>query len=164
MNFFLHCHSCHYCHNCHNLRFEVCHHLFFWVLSQFQFLSLVTIRFFFSFVTIWVFEFGHNLCFLVSSQFEVFSFVTIWVFEFCPNLSFWVLSQFVFLCFVTIWVLKFCYNCHKCHYCHYWRIDRYVGRFKLPFDTQKVTFSQRLPTDQRTDGRTDRRTDGQLDF
>ena len=54
------------------------HILSFWVLSQFKFLS---------FVTIWFFKFVINS-----------------VFDFCQNLSFWVLSKFEFLSFVTIWV------------------------------------------------------------
>ena len=39
-------------------------------------------------VSVSVFEFCHNLSFLVLSQLEFFSFVTIRVFEFCQNLSF----------------------------------------------------------------------------
>ena len=61
-------------------------------------------------ITIWVFEFCHNLIFWVLSQFEFLSFVTIWVFEFRQNLSFWVLSQFEFFSFVTIYIFKFCHN------------------------------------------------------
>ena len=55
----------------------------------------------------------------------------------------------------------YCHYCHDCHYCHnhhhchYCRIGRQVGRFKLPFYTLKVTFSQRSRTDQRIDGPTD---------
>ena len=68
-------------------------------------------------VTIWVYEFCHNLTFWV---------VTIWLFEFtilvfrfyhiflvllefdffCHTLCFWVQSQFEFLSFVTIWLFK----------------------------------------------------------
>ena len=59
----------------------------FWVLSQFSFVSFVTIS-----------------VLLVWSQFEFLGFVIIWVVEFCHNLSFWVLSQLVFLSFVTIWI------------------------------------------------------------
>ena len=55
-------------------------------------------------ITIWFFEFCHNLIFLVLSQFELLNFVTIWVFEFCCNLSLWVLSQFEFWSFVKILV------------------------------------------------------------
>ena len=65
------------------LLLEFCHNLSFWVSSQFEFLS---------FVTIWVFDFCHHLSFLVLSQFKVLSFVTIWVFE---------LSQFDFLLLAT---------------------------------------------------------------
>ena len=75
------------------LVFEFCHKLSSWVLSQFEFLSFVTIWFF------WV-----------SSQFEFLSFITIWVFEFYHNLSFWVSSQLVFLSFITIWVFEFHHN------------------------------------------------------
>ena len=45
------CHYNYYCHYCH---YYYNHNLRFWVLSQFDF---------FSFVTIWVFEFCHNLIF-----------------------------------------------------------------------------------------------------
>ena len=48
---------------------------------------------FLCFVTIWVFDVGHDLTFL--------SFVTIWLFELCHNLTFWV---------VTIWLFEFCHN------------------------------------------------------
>ena len=83
----------------------------------------------FSFDTIWVFEFCHNLsCHILShwlfvkiwvlSQFEFFSLITIWVFEFHQNssfwvssyLSFWVSSQFEFLSFITIWIFEFYHN------------------------------------------------------
>ena len=106
-----------YCHYCH---YQYCHNLIFWVLSQFELLS---------FVTIWVlsqFEFCHKLIFfsfVTILVFEVFyliflSFFTIWVFEFCDSLiswvlsqlDFWFFSQFEFLNFVTIWVFEFCYN------------------------------------------------------
>ena len=72
--------------------------------------------------SLWVFEFGPNLIFLVLSQFEYLSFVKIWVFEFCHkcvlssvivcfhNLIFWVLSQFEFLSFVKIRFFDFCHN------------------------------------------------------
>ena len=103
----------------HKLIFVIIH-----VLSEFQFLSFVTIwviefchnmsqfKFWhnFGFVTIWVlsqlefFKFFHNLSFWVFSQFEFFSFVSIWVFEFYHHLSFWVWSKFGFLSFITIWV------------------------------------------------------------
>ena len=36
------------------------------------------------------------------------------------------------------------------HYWHYYHISRKMGRFKLPFDTVKVIFSQRSRTDQQT--------------
>ena len=42
-----------------------------WVLSKFEFMS---------FVTIWEFEFGHNLSFWILSQFYCFSFVPTWDF------------------------------------------------------------------------------------
>ena len=93
---------------CHNMRK---------VLSQFEFLSFVTIwvwsQFeFFGFnkylvsefchnlsfwvvITIWVFECHPNLNCQVSSQFEFLSFIT---------MSFWVSSQFEFLSFIIIWV------------------------------------------------------------
>ena len=68
---------------CHNLSFVTI-----LVLSQFEFLS---------FVTIWVFEFCHKLKILVLAQLEVLS---------CQNFGFWVLSQFEFKSFVIIWVFK----------------------------------------------------------
>ena len=87
------------------------HNLSFWVSSQLEFSSFITIRVFkfhhnefFSFITIWVFEFHPDLSCWVSSQFEFLSFITIWVFWFHHNLSFWVLSQFKFLSFIAIWV------------------------------------------------------------
>ena len=97
----------------------------FWVCSQFENLSFVTIwRFFsqfdfFSFVTIWGFEFCqdliffqfcHNSSFCGLSQFEFLSFVTIWFLEFCHILSCWVLTHFEFLSFVTIWVFEYRHN------------------------------------------------------
>ena len=99
---------------------------------QLFFLKDVTITTLFSFVTIWVFEFCHNLSFKVLSQFVFLRFVTIWVFsqfeflslvtiwvlsfatirffEFCHYLSFQVLSQFEFSSFVTFWVVEFCHS------------------------------------------------------
>ena len=96
--------------------FEICYNLSFlvlsqfdylsfvtiWVfgfLSQFDFFSFVTICFFFSFVIIWILIFV-TIWFLALSQFKFLSFVNIWVllfmsqivtnwlFEFCPNLTF----------------------------------------------------------------------------
>ena len=68
-----------------------------WVfkLSQFKFSLFVPIYIFFffftiwvlSFVTIWIFDFGHNLSFGVWQQLEFLS---------CQNFGFWVLSQFEF--------------------------------------------------------------------
>ena len=73
-----------------------------WVWSQFWYLSLVTIWFF------WVlslFEFYHNLIFVTVRLFLVF-FFTIWVFEFCHDLfkfwdswGFWVLLLYFFFSF-----------------------------------------------------------------
>ena len=60
-----------------------------------------------------------NCPYRVLSQFELLSlvttcfflcFFTIKVFEFCHHFSFWVLSLFVFLSFVTIWFFEFCHN------------------------------------------------------
>ena len=90
--------------------------LSYWVLSQSEFLSFVTMSFwvlsqfvFLRFVTIWLFEFCHNFSFLSLSQFEFLSFVTIGVFKFCHNLCFFlVLSQFMFkiFCNLSFWVLS----------------------------------------------------------
>ena len=89
-----------------SLNFWVLSNFEFLVLSQFEFLSLVTIWLFglsqfefLGFVTTWGFEFCHNLCSWVLSQFD-----------FCHNFSFWVLSQFYFLSFVTISVFESCHN------------------------------------------------------
>ena len=88
---------------CHNLRFftiwifEFGHNLCFWVLSQFELLSLSPFEFS-SFVTIWVLEFHNNFSFWISSQFELLSFITIWFFS--------VSSQFEFLSYITIWVFE----------------------------------------------------------
>ena len=111
----------------------------FWVLSQFEFSSFVTISvlshlsfwFFlsqfvfchnFSFVTTRVlsqFEFCPNLSLVITwvfSQFEFchnLSFVATWVLSqvvFCHILSFWVLSHFLFLSFITIRVFDLCHN------------------------------------------------------
>ena len=65
---------------------------------------------FLSFITIWLFEFYHNLGVQVSSQYEYLSFITIWVIEFHHNLSFWVSSRFELLRFITIWVFDFLHN------------------------------------------------------
>ena len=96
---------------------------FFLVLSPFDFFFLP----FFLKITIWIFEFYHNLRFVlspkfkfwslitiwfffVSSQLQFLSFITIWFFEFNHNLSFWVSSQFEFLSCMTIWVFEFHHN------------------------------------------------------
>ena len=72
---------------------------YYYLQSKFEFLSLVAIWFFWV-VTIWLFEFYHNLSFWVMLQFEFLSLVTICFFEFCPNLC------------------HFCCYCHYCHYCN----------------------------------------------
>ena len=54
-----------------------------------------------AFVTIWFFQFGHNLSFWGLSQFEFLSFVTIKFFDFCLNFTFW---------FYTFWVIEFWHN------------------------------------------------------
>ena len=116
-----------------------------WVLSHFEFLS---------FVTMWVFEFCHNLSFRVLSQFEFLSLITIWVFKFHHKLGFWVLSQFEILRFITIWVWVWVFlwnffscwkkftkkNCEKSffgHYCQYCHNIRFVTfNFFLSFFSQ----------------------------
>ena len=84
--------------------FKFCHNLSFWVLSQLEFLSFVTIWVF----TFWVYEFCHNLSFVtiwvffttwVESPFEFLSIITIWVF--------WVSSKLELLSFITILVSNF---------------------------------------------------------
>ena len=95
--------------------------LSFWVLSQFESLSFVTIwvvdichslsfwklsNFELSFVPIQVFEF---LSCWILSHIEFLKFVKLWV-EFCPNLSFWVMLQFKFLSFGTNKNFEFCNN------------------------------------------------------
>ena len=77
----------------------------FWIVSQFEFLSFIK-TWVFCFLTIWVFEFHHNLSFKVSSQLEFLSLTTIWVFEVHHNWnwSFWVLSPFELFDLVINWV------------------------------------------------------------
>ena len=83
-----------------------------WAMSEFEFFSCVKI-WVLNLVTIWVFEFYHNLRFGVLLLFQFLSFVPIWVvafwdFELRHNLSTWVLSLVdFFLSFVTIWVFEF---------------------------------------------------------
>ena len=78
--------------------FEFYHSLSSWVLPQFRvFFSFVSLIFFFSFVnTRVVFLVFNNLDFLFLSQFEFSSFVAIWVFKFCHNLSFEFCHNFIF--------------------------------------------------------------------
>ena len=64
--------------------------LIFFILSQFEFLS---------FITVWVF--------LVSWQFVFLSFIAIWFFEFDHNLSSWVSSQYEFWSFIKFWMFEF---------------------------------------------------------
>ena len=70
----------------HNL--SLWHKFSFWFLSQFQLLNMSYFEFS-SFVTIWVFEFGHHfsLSFITTWVFS-FYFITIGFFEFNHNLSF----------------------------------------------------------------------------
>ena len=126
---YYYCHYC-YCPYCH---YYYCQNLIFLVLSQFDFLSFVTIQVFefchnlsLSFITFCFSEFCQNssfwVCqnlsfwvlsyfFLAKSQFKCLSFVTIWIFELSwVELSFLVLWEFEFLSFVTIWVIKFGHN------------------------------------------------------
>ena len=49
-----------------------------------------------------------------------------------------------------------CHYCQYCHYRHYYYIGWKVGRFQLPFDIIKVSFSQNC--------KTGRLTNRQLDF
>ena len=104
-------------------RLSRCHYNYYWsfvtirVESQFEFLS---------YLTIWAFDFCHNLSFWVSSQFELLSFVTTLVFE---------LSQFEFLIFVTIWDVEFCHKFFDfgqnlifefCHNSSLWVLSQFV--------------------------------------
>ena len=61
-------------------------------------------------VTTWVFEFCHNLFFLVLSKFDFLSFVKIWVFEFCQKKFFCSFVTIWILCLVTISVFEFWHN------------------------------------------------------
>ena len=70
--------------------------MIFWGLSQYEFLSFVTIRVFEFCHILSFFKFCHNLSFWVLSQFEFLTLVTISVFDFCQNLIFWFLSQLEF--------------------------------------------------------------------
>ena len=54
-------------------------------------------------ITIWVFEYCHNLSFWILLKFVFFSFLTNFDKTQKLKLNFWVLSQFEFLSFVTIW-------------------------------------------------------------
>ena len=84
--------------------FEFCHNLTIWVLSQFNFYVKIWL-FFFSFVTILVFEFV-TIWVLDLCKFEFLSFVTIWLFEFCHNLNFVFCHM---LSFWVFWQLEFCH-------------------------------------------------------
>ena len=128
------------------------------LLTQFEFLSFVTI-WVFKFVTIWVLKFCHNLsCHILSfsvfsltiwvlSWFEFLSFVTIWDFEFCHRLSFWVFHHFS-LSFITIWV----FECH--HNLSFWVSSQFVtigawssqvlSQFKLSYFEFLIWFSYNL--------------------
>ena len=69
------CHYCHYCQYCHY--WHNCHNgVTFWVLMFGHTLSIEFCHyfslFFFIFVTIQIFEFCHNLCFIVLSRFNFF--------------------------------------------------------------------------------------------
>ena len=107
------------------------------------------------------------------------SFWVSWQFDFLIFLSFFVDKGFFwkekqvfewkkFFCQKRFWWKKFfghychcCHYyhyCHYCHYCHYYDMGWKEGRFKLPFDSLKVTFSQSCPTDRPTDRPTNRQT------
>ena len=63
------------------------------------------------------------------------------------EILFWWIEVFGHYC-------HYCLYFHYCHYCHYYHICRIEGMYMLPFDTLKVTFSQRStnrPTDRQTD-------------
>ena len=82
-----------------NVKISLHGHLWFWVFEHGPNLSL-------NFVTILVFEFHQNFCFI---------FFALWAFELCYYFSFvtmQVLSLFtIWFFFVAIWVLKFFHNC-----------------------------------------------------
>ena len=78
----------------------------------------------------------------------------------------------VFFGEILFWWLEFfghyCHNCHYSHYCHYchyrhyYHIGRKKGRYRLPFDTLKVNFSQKStnrPTGRQTEKTTTRLVD-----
>ena len=73
---------------------EFCHIYFNFL--QFEFVHCHNLRF--GTITVWVFDFCHNLIFFffIWSQFDFLSLVTIWFFEFCKYLR-----------FVTIWLFDF---------------------------------------------------------
>ena len=76
------------------------------VSSQFEFLIFVTIGFW-SFVTVWVFEYCHNLSFLILVTTLIFEFCHNLSHEFCHNLNLLVVSKFELKSVVTIWFVKF---------------------------------------------------------
>ena len=86
---------------CNLLSFWVVSIWVFWVLSKFDFEFFSSHFEFFSFVTIWLYEFYLYL--------KVFSFVTIWVFELSQFESFFkTSSDLEFLSFVVFWVFRLC--------------------------------------------------------
>ena len=87
--------------------FEFCHNLIFWIGSQFEVLSLVTIWFFFNIVTFWGLSHLDFLSFVIF--WFIFSLVTFWNCEFCDDWSFWVLWHFNLFSFVAILVFEFCH-------------------------------------------------------
>ena len=102
---------------CQNVPTNRPYKVFFFFKNQFRFVTIwvlsVLSQFEFLVLSHWVFEFCHNLSFLiflsiwVLSQFEFLNFVTIWVLMFCHNLNF--VTIWIFR-FCHIWVLKFCHN------------------------------------------------------
>ena len=102
---------------CQNLRFKdfFLHNLSFWVMSLFELLVLSQFEFFFSFVTILVFDFCYTYSIWVLPKLEFLIFVTIFFlkfyhsfcFEFGHNIRVKVLLQLKLFAFVKIWIDKF---------------------------------------------------------
>ena len=76
--------------------FEYCHDLTFLGLSPIDFFSFITVWGFFSFVTIFYLKVLSQFEFLSLVTIWVLSFIIIWIIRFCHKWSFWVLSQYDF--------------------------------------------------------------------
>ena len=97
-----------------------------------------------SFVTISVFEFCHNFCVWVLSQypyllvlyqfelslFDFLSFVKVWVLDFCANL--------IFLSFGAIWVFEFCYYLIFFYNLSFWVLSKLTFWVLSQFELENI--------------------------